>query len=101
VHRLTEPQLRRVTLFLRARPGRDAVPGHADDRARAAPEHVVAAAQAHIRLFLDHDGTEEPLATIARSRAATFWDLLVDTAGRWRDHPGYPADAAVHTRDLR
>lgn len=95
VERITEDQVSRLVRFVLARiPDTASVEGE-EARRTAAALHLTAyrriAAVRHHR-----DLTPDRTAGTELSSTAS-WNLLVSFALVWRDHPDFPADAAVET----
>ncbi|MCX4410209.1 MULTISPECIES: hypothetical protein [unclassified Streptomyces] len=97
MERITEDQVARLVGFVSARIP-DAGPLQGEARRTAAALRLAADKQIAAVIFYrsspaGHSGETE-------LHAAASWNLLVALAGIWRDHPGFPADAAVETFDF-
>ncbi|WP_141585021.1 hypothetical protein [Actinomadura sp. WMMA1423] len=97
MERITEDQVARLVGFVSARiPESAPLQGEARRTAaalRLAADKQIAAVIFHRNSPAEHAGETE-------LHAAASWNLLVALAGIWRDHPEFPADAAVETFDF-
>ncbi|GAA4378697.1 hypothetical protein GCM10023088_39940 [Actinomadura verrucosospora] len=97
MERITDDQVARLVGFVSARiPDSAPLQGEARRTAaalRLAAHKQIAAVIFHRNSPAEHAGETEVLA-------AASWNLLAALAGIWRDHPDFPADAAVETFDF-
>ncbi|WLQ53743.1 hypothetical protein P8A21_40100 (plasmid) [Streptomyces poriferorum] len=93
MERITEDQVARLVGFVSARiPETAPLQGEARRTAaalRLAANKQIAAVRFH--------RAAPPVSGATTDLAAAAWNLLVDFAEIWRDHPEFPADAAKET----
>ncbi|WP_329239326.1 hypothetical protein OHB07_01030 [Streptomyces sp. NBC_00111] len=93
MERITEDQVARLVGFVSARiPETASLQGEA--RRTAAALRLAADKQIAAVRF---QRTAPPVSGGTTDLAAAAWNLLVAFAEIWRDHPGFPADAAKET----
>ena len=97
MERITDDQVQRLLTFTaeRTRPTRSPAAEDAD-RAALALQTAVLRLSAAVRF---HRSAVPDTAAQTELHATGCWNLLVDLAKVWRDHPDFPADAAVETFD--
>jgi hypothetical protein len=95
MERITELQIARLVNFVEARiSDADSLKNEIGRRAASALRLVVHKQVGAIRYYR----AAPPKATSTSELHATAsWNLLVDIAHIWRDHPDFPKDAAIET----
>ncbi|MFJ7017865.1 hypothetical protein ACIQUW_05810 [Streptomyces sp. NPDC101117] len=97
MERISDDQVARLAGFVLARiPETASLPGEA--RRTAAGLRLAANKQIAAVIFHRNSPAERSGGTELHATAS--WNLLVDLAKIWHDHPEFPADAAVETFDF-
>ncbi|WP_055600807.1 hypothetical protein [Streptomyces aureus] len=94
MERITEEQVARLNRFVLAR---IADAASLQDEARPVVMALRIAAGKQIAAVLFHRTSSPAQAAETELHAAASWNLLVALAEVWRDHPDFPADAAIET----
>ncbi|WP_157411045.1 hypothetical protein [Actinoplanes rectilineatus] len=95
MERITERQIARLVDFVEARiSDTDSRESEAERRAASALRLVVHKQVAAIRYY--RSAPPKAVST-AELHATASWNLLVGVAQIWRDHLGFPEDAAIET----
>ncbi|GGU05185.1 MULTISPECIES: hypothetical protein [Streptomyces] len=94
MERITDEQISQLARFVVARIP-DAVPLKGEARRAAVALRIAAYKQiAAVRYHRASSGAQVAETDL---HAAASWNLLVAFADVWRDHPDFPADAAIET----
>ncbi|MFJ4753655.1 hypothetical protein [Streptomyces sp. NPDC088763] len=97
MERITDDQVARLAGFVSARiPETASLQG--EGRRTAAAQRLAANKQIAAVIFHRNSPAEHPGKTELHATAS--WNLLVDLAKIWHDHPEFPSDAAVETFDF-
>ncbi|WP_328488121.1 hypothetical protein [Streptomyces zaomyceticus] len=94
MERVTEDQVGQLNKFVLAR---IADADSLQEEARPAVMALRIAAGKQIAAVLFHRTSSAVQRAETELHAAASWNLLVALAGVWRDHPDFPADAAIET----
>ena len=98
MERITEHQIALLVNFVKARiSDADSLQDESGRRAASALRLVVHKQVAVIRYYRAAPPKATPTSEL---HATASWNLLVDVAQIWRDHPDFPNDAAIETFDF-
>ncbi|MFD3663421.1 hypothetical protein ACFWVF_23005 [Streptomyces sp. NPDC058659] len=94
MERITEDQVAQLSKFVLAR---IADADSLEEEARPVVMALRIAAGKQIAAVLFHRTSSPAQGAETELHAAASWNLLVAIAEVWRDHPDFPADAAIET----